>query len=239
VAEGAEVHAVRGEDAEAYAAHVASLVAARPQITLDDGADLLTVAHAAGMADSLLAGTEETTTGLLRIRALAAEGRLACPVVAVNEAWTERLFNDRYGTGQSALDGILRATNLLLAGRTMVVLGYGVTGQGVAQRAPRRRRARRGLRGGPAAGPRGVHGGLRGPARAARRRGRGGLRHRHGLARVLGAEHVARMRDGAVLANAGTSTWRSTCPRCARRPRAACGRCCRSWTSTCWPTGGA
>ena len=83
----------------------------------------------------LVGGTEETTTGLLRLRALAAEGRLACPVIAVNEARTERLFNDHYGTGQSTLDGILRATNLLLAGRTIVVLGYGFTGKGVALRA--------------------------------------------------------------------------------------------------------
>jgi adenosylhomocysteinase len=203
VREGAEVHAVRGEDADAYARHVATLVAARPQITLDDGADLLTVAHAADMADTLLAGTEETTTGLLRIRGLAAEGRLACPVVAVNEAWTERLFNDRYGTGQSALDGILRATNLLLAGRTVVVLGYGVTGQGIAQRA----------RG---AGARVVICEVD-PVRALEACMEGfevlpALRAAEvgevfvtvtGSARVLGAEHVARMRDGAVLANAG------------------------------------
>ncbi len=203
VREGAEVHAVRGEDADAYARHVATLVAARPQITLDDGADLLTVAHAADMAGTLLAGTEETTTGLLRIRGLAAEGRLACPVVAVNEAWTERLFNDRYGTGQSALDGILRATNLLLAGRTVVVLGYGVTGQGIAQRA----------RG---AGARVVICEVD-PVRALEACMEGfevlpALRAAEvgevfvtvtGSARVLGAEHVARMRDGAVLANAG------------------------------------
>jgi adenosylhomocysteinase len=203
VEEGAEVHAIRGEDADAYARHVATLVAARPQITLDDGADLLTVAHAADMADTLLAGTEETTTGLLRIRGLAAEGRLACPVVAVNEAWTERLFNDRYGTGQSALDGILRATNLLLAGRTVVVLGYGVTGQGIAQRA----------RG---AGARVVICEVD-PVRALEACMEGfevlpALRAAEvgevfvtvtGSARVLGAEHVARMRDGAVLANAG------------------------------------
>jgi adenosylhomocysteinase len=203
VQEGAEVHAVRGEDADAYARHVATLVAARPQITLDDGADLLTVAHAADMADTLLAGTEETTTGLLRIRGLAAEGRLACPVVAVNEAWTERLFNDRYGTGQSALDGILRATNLLLAGRTVVVLGYGVTGQGIAQRA----------RG---AGARVVICEVD-PVRALEACMEGfevlpALRAAEvgevfvtvtGSSGVLGADHIARMRDGAVLANAG------------------------------------
>jgi adenosylhomocysteinase len=134
---GIEVHAVRGEDATAYAANVFALVDGRPQVTLDDGADLLSVLHDSrpDQLGELLGGTEETTTGLLRLRALEAEGRLACPVLAVNEARTERLFNDHYGTGQSTLDGILRATNLLLAGRTFVVLGYGWTGKGVALRA--------------------------------------------------------------------------------------------------------
>jgi adenosylhomocysteinase len=134
---GAEVHAVRGEDVDAYAANVAALVAGEPQVTIDDGADLITVLHAAGgeRAERLLGAMEETTTGLVRIRGLEAEGRLACPVYAVNEARSERAFNDRYGTGQSTLDGILRATNLLLAGRTFVVLGYGWTGRGVAIRA--------------------------------------------------------------------------------------------------------
>jgi adenosylhomocysteinase len=136
VAEGAEVHARNGEDAEAYAGGVAALVAGGPRITLDDGADLITMAHTRpALVERMLGGTEETTTGLVRLRALEAEGRLGCPVIAVNEARTERTFNDRYGTGQSTLDGILRATNLLLAGRTMVVLGYGWTGKGVALRA--------------------------------------------------------------------------------------------------------
>ena len=136
-AEGAEVHAVRGDDAEAWAARVAAVVARGPQITLDDGADLLTALHLArpDLLDGLVGGTEETTTGLVRLRALQAEGRLACPVIAVNEAVTERVFNDRFGTGQSALDGILRTTNLLLAGRTLVVLGYGWAGKGIALRA--------------------------------------------------------------------------------------------------------
>ncbi len=114
-----------------------AVVDGAPHVTLDDGADLLTVLHAARpeLLDGLVGGTEETTTGLVRLRALEAEGRLACPVIAVNEARTERLFNDHYGTGQSTLDGILRATNLLLAGKTLVVLGYGWTGKGVALRA--------------------------------------------------------------------------------------------------------
>jgi adenosylhomocysteinase len=130
---GVPVQASRGEDIESYARHVHSLADWEPDITLDDGADLLVLIHERGQA--LGGGAEETTTGLLRIRRLEAEGRLACPVVAVNESRTERTFNDRYGTGQSTLDGILRATNLLLAGKTLVVLGYGFTGKGVALRA--------------------------------------------------------------------------------------------------------
>ncbi|HEX8101039.1 MAG TPA: adenosylhomocysteinase, partial [Solirubrobacteraceae bacterium] len=134
---GADVRAVRGEDAEAYAANVAALVDGRPQVTLDDGADLLTVLHQARpeLLEEVLGGTEETTTGLIRLRALEAAGRLACPVIAVNEAASERLFNDHYGTGQSTLDGILRATNILLAGQRVVVVGYGACGRGVAIRA--------------------------------------------------------------------------------------------------------
>jgi adenosylhomocysteinase len=136
-AAGTEVHAVRGDDAEAWAARVAAVVARGPRITLDDGADLLTAMHLArpDLLERLLGGTEETTTGLVRLRALQAEGKLACPVIAVNEALTERTINDRFGTGQSALDGILRTTNLLLAGRTLVVLGYGWAGKGIALRA--------------------------------------------------------------------------------------------------------
>jgi len=130
-----EVHAVRGEDLDAYAENVGALVKAEPQITIDDGADLLTVMHAGDSAGGLIGGTEETTTGLLRLRRLEAEGGLRCPVLAVNESRTERTFNDRYGTGQSALDGILRATNLLLAGHTLVLFGYGSAGKGIAQRA--------------------------------------------------------------------------------------------------------
>ncbi len=134
---GVGVHAVRGEDADSYAAHVVALAARAPHVTLDDGADLLSVLHAGDPAwrASLLGGTEETTTGLVRLRALEHDGPLRCPVLAVNESLAERTFNDRYGTGQSTLDGILRATNMLLAGRTVVVVGYGWTGKGVALRA--------------------------------------------------------------------------------------------------------
>ena len=134
---GVGVHAIRGEDADRYAAHVAALAARAPHVTLDDGADLLSVLHAGDESEraALVGGTEETTTGLVRLRGLQDAGLLRCPVLAVNESLAERTFNDRYGTGQSTLDGILRATNLLLAGRTVVVLGYGWTGKGVALRA--------------------------------------------------------------------------------------------------------
>lgn len=202
-APGVSVHARRGEDVEAAAGNVAAVVAQAPQVTLDDGADLIAFLHAAGRAGGLLGGTEETTTGLLRVRALEAQGRLECPVVAVNEARTERLFNDHYGTGQSTLDGILRATNLLLAGKTLVVLGYGLTGRGIADRA----------RG---AGAQVVVCEVD-PVRAleARMAGFGVMPALEAAARgdvfvtvtgsrdVLRAEHFERMKDGAVLANAG------------------------------------
>lgn len=202
---GTEVHAVRGEDAAAYAANVSALVDGRPQVTLDDGADLLSVLHDSRpeQLPELLGGTEETTTGLLRLRALEAEGRLACPVLAVNEARTERLFNDHYGTGQSTLDGILRATNLLLAGRTFVVLGYGWTGKGVALRA----------RGAGAqvvvceVDPmRALEARMEGfevmPALEAAQRGDVFVTVT-GSRDVLTGAHFERMKDGAVLANAG------------------------------------
>jgi adenosylhomocysteinase len=203
--DGLEVHAVHGEDLDLYAAHVGALVAGEPQITLDDGADLISVLHDARpeIVAAMLGATEETTTGLVRLRAMEAEGRLACPVLAVNEARTERAFNDRYGTGQSALDGIIRATNLLLAGSTVVVLGYGWTGTGVALRA-------HGL------GARvivcevdpirALEARMAGfevlPALQAAERGDVFITVTGGSG-ALTAAHFERMKDGAVLANAG------------------------------------
>jgi adenosylhomocysteinase len=133
VDQGVPVQATRGEDAEMYAKHVGALAEWGPDITLDDGADLLMLLHR--WERPVKGGAEETRTGLLRLRRLERDGKLTCPVIAVNESRTELTFNDRYGTGQSALDGILRATNLLLAGHTLVLLGYGATGKGIAQRA--------------------------------------------------------------------------------------------------------
>jgi adenosylhomocysteinase len=127
---GIEVRALRGEDVDTYVRHVRAVLEGRPQVTVDDGADLLVTAHAlAGDAlGDLIGGTEETTTGLVRMRRLEAEGTLRCAVLAVNEARTERALNDRHGTGQSALDGIVRASHVLLAGHTLVVVGYGWAG---------------------------------------------------------------------------------------------------------------
>jgi adenosylhomocysteinase len=205
VGDGVAVHAIRGESEDAYGAHVIAAAARGPQITLDDGADLLGVLHAGDESwrERLIGGTEETTTGILRLRALQDEGRLRCPVLAVNEALTERTFNDRYGTGQSTLDGILRATNLLLAGRTVVVVGYGWTGKGVALRAhgagasvivcevdPMRALEAR------------MDGCEVMPALDAAARGDVFITVTGGRA-VLAGAHFERMKDGAMLANAG------------------------------------
>jgi adenosylhomocysteinase len=202
---GATVLAERGESAKRYAEHVRKLVKGAPGVTIDDGADLIGAIHESDPehAAVMLGGTEETTAGLLRVRALAEQGTLACPVLAVNESRTERAFNDRFGTGQSTIDGILRATNLLLAGRTVVVLGYGWTGRGVALRArgagasvivcevdPLRALEAR-MEGYEVMG-----------ALAAAERGDVFVTVTGGRD-VLRGEHFERMKDGAVLANAG------------------------------------
>ena len=134
---GVAVHAIRGEDDETYYRHINAVADLRPHIAMDDGADVIGVIHATrrDLLDSVIAGTEETTTGVLRLRAMEADGVLGFPVIAVNEAQTKHLFDNRYGTGQSTVDGIIRATNVLLAGRTFVVAGYGWCGRGLAERA--------------------------------------------------------------------------------------------------------
>lgn len=131
------VFAIKGEDRETYYQHIASAIAHRPQITMDDGADTISVLHAdrKDLLPDVIAGTEETTTGVIRLRSMERDGVLAYPIIAVNDADTKHLFDNRYGTGQSTIDGILRATNLLLAGRRVVVCGYGWCGKGVAMRA--------------------------------------------------------------------------------------------------------
>ncbi len=202
---GVEVRAQHGEDLDTYASHVRALLDGRPQVTIDDGADLMITAHAGGgqALERLIGGTEETTTGLVRLRRLESEGNLRRPVYAVNEARTERALNDRHGTGQSALDGIIRASHVLLAGHTFVVIGYGWAGQGIAERA----------RGAGAAvivcevDPlRALEARMAGyevmPALEAAGRGDVFVTVT-GSRRVLRREHFERMKDGALLANAG------------------------------------
>ncbi len=131
------VFAIKGEDKKTYYQHLLSCAQIKPHITMDDGADLVSLLHSEreDLAENIIGGTEETTTGVIRLKALEKEGRLKYPVVAVNDADTKHLFDNRYGTGQSTIDGILRATNRLLAGSTVVVCGYGWCGKGVAKRA--------------------------------------------------------------------------------------------------------
>ena len=129
--------AIKGENNETYYSHLAATLEHKPQITMDDGADLVTVLHTKRTAElaNVIGGTEETTTGVIRLRAMAKEGVLRYPIVAVNDADTKHLFDNRYGTGQSTIDGIIRATNFLLAGSKFVVAGYGWCGRGLASRA--------------------------------------------------------------------------------------------------------
>ncbi len=136
-AEGVSVFAHQGEDDDTYYRHLMRVADHRPQLAIDDGADLIGVLHAARreLLDGVIAGMEETTTGVIRLRAMEADAVLGFPVIAVNEAQTKHLFDNRYGTGQSVVDGIVRATNVLLAGRTFVVAGYGWCGRGLAERA--------------------------------------------------------------------------------------------------------
>jgi adenosylhomocysteinase len=134
---GVPTFAIKGEDNDTYYAHINATLDIRPEITMDDGADLVSVLHTkrADQVGAVIGGTEETTTGVIRLRSMAANGALRYPIVAVNDAKTKHLFDNRYGTGQSTIDGILRATNVLLAGASFVVIGYGWCGRGLATRA--------------------------------------------------------------------------------------------------------
>jgi adenosylhomocysteinase len=134
---GIPVYAIKGENNEVYYSHLAAVLDHKPQLTMDDGADLVSMLHTKrqDLLAGVLGGTEETTTGVIRLRAMAKEDVLKYPVIAVNDAQTKHLFDNRYGTGQSTMDGILRATNVLLAGMPVAVVGYGWCGRGVAMRA--------------------------------------------------------------------------------------------------------
>ncbi|MGH2730589.1 MAG: adenosylhomocysteinase, partial [Actinomycetota bacterium] len=199
------VYAIRGVDEAGYYGHIKAVLDRRPMITMDDGGDLVTTLHQqrTDQLAEIIGGTEETTTGVIRLRAMEGRGVLAYPIVSVNNAKTKHLFDNRYGTGQSAIDGILRATNVLIAGKTFVVCGYGMCGRGVASRA-------RGLGAevvvtevDPTSALEAAMEGYRVlPGREAARQGDvfvtvTGNKH------VLGAEHFELMKDGAILANAG------------------------------------
>lgn len=134
---GVPTFAIKGEATDLYYQHINAALDHRPRITMDDGADLVSELHKSRQAllDNMIGGTEETTTGVVRLRAMASDGALKFPIVAVNDAMTKHLFDNRYGTGQSTLDGIIRATNILLAGKTFTVVGYGWCGRGIALRA--------------------------------------------------------------------------------------------------------
>jgi adenosylhomocysteinase len=205
VKEGIAVFARKGEDRDTYFRHINAVLETKPQITMDDGADVVTLLHTERkeLLTHVKGGTEETTTGVIRLRAMAEEGVLAYPIVAVNEAHTKHMFDNQYGTGQSAVDGILRATNILLAGKTVVVAGYGWVGRGVASRF-------RGmgsiviivevdpLRGLEAA----MDGYQVMPIAEAAKRGDLFITCTGGV-NVISAKHFPTMKDGAILANAG------------------------------------
>jgi len=203
--EGISVFARKGEDRDTYFQHINAVLETKPQITMDDGADVVTLLHTdrKDLLQHVKGGTEETTTGVIRLRAMAAEGVLAYPIVAVNEAQTKHMFDNQYGTGQSAVDGILRATNILLAGKTVVVCGYGWVGRGIAER----------FRGMGSLvvvtevdALRGLEAAMDGyrvmPVAEAARIGDLFITAT-GNVNVIGRQHFAQMKDGAILANAG------------------------------------
>jgi len=199
------VFAIKGEDNDTYYQHIEAAVDHKPQITMDDGADVIGVLHAhrREQLGDVIGGTEETTTGVIRLKALERDGALGFPIVAVNEANTKHLFDNRYGTGQSTVDGIIRATNKLLAGSKFVVAGYGWCGRGVAQRAA-------GLGGhvlvtevDPVKAIEAVMDGFQVMPMAEAARTGDIFITLTGNKHVLRGEHFAAMKDGAVIANSG------------------------------------
>ena len=203
--EGIATYAIKGEDTDTYFRHIDAVLDARPQMTMDDGCDLVSRLHRERpeqVAD-VLAGTEETTTGVIRLRAMEKDAALKFPIVAVNDADTKHMFDNRYGTGQSTLDGIIRATNVLLAGKVMVVAGYGYCGKGLSERA-------RGMGANvvvcevdPLRGLEAVMDGFRVMPMAEAARIGDIFVTVTGDRDVLRAEHFEVMKDGAILANSG------------------------------------
>ncbi len=203
VTEGVEVMAIRGEDSGRYHRHIQEVLGRRPHLLVDDGGDLISVLHRSHPDLSPLGATEETTTGVNRLRSMAQEGALRLPVVAVNDSATKHLFDNYYGTGQSTMDGIIRATNLLMAGSVVVVVGYGQCGQGVAIRADGLGARVIVVEVDPVRALRALMDGFELlTAKEAASQGDifitvTGNRH------VLAGEHLALMKDGVILANAG------------------------------------
>ena len=199
------VFARKGEDRRTYYKHIQSVLEIRPQITMDDGADTISVLHSerTDLVSGIIAGTEETTTGVVRLRRMEEKGVLRYPIIAVNDADTKHLFDNRYGTGQSTLDGILRATNILLAGRQMVVSGYGWCGRGVATRAHGMGAHVIVTEVDPVRALEAIMDGFR----VMTMREAAGLGEvfvtATGNTSVIRREHLERMRDGAILCNAG------------------------------------
>ena len=202
---GISVYAMRGEDRDTYYSHINAALDHRPQLTLDDGADLVGELHAhrSDLVKDVRGGTEETTTGVIRLRAMAAEGALRYPILAVNEAATKHLFDNRYGTGQSAIDGILRATNVLLAGKTVVIGGYGWVGRGIASRADGMGANVVVVEVDPVRALEAAMDGFRVMTSLDAAEAGDLFVTATGSLHVFGGEHFGRMRDGAILANAG------------------------------------
>jgi adenosylhomocysteinase len=202
---GIPVYAQKGENHEQYYRHIQAVLDTRPNVTMDDGADLISELH--GKRRDLIAhvagGTEETTTGVIRLRAMEREGVLAFPIIAVNDADTKHLFDNRYGTGQSTIDGILRATNILLAGRTVVVAGYGMCGRGLAARAHGMGARVLVTEVEPIRALEAVMEGFQVLPMADAVGQADVLVTVTGNTSVVRTEHFARMKDGAILANAG------------------------------------
>ncbi len=202
---GIDIFAIKGEDTETFFKHINAVLDIRPHITMDDGADMVSVLHKErpDQITEIIGGTEETTTGVIRLRAMAEDGALRYPIVSVNDADTKHLFDNRFGTGQSTIDAIMRATNHLLAGRTVVVCGYGMCGRGVSSRA-------RGMGAhvivtevDPTAALEAVMEGYRVmPLRDAARMGDVFITVT-GDTGVIRGEHMELMKDGAMLANSG------------------------------------
>ncbi|BCX81185.1 adenosylhomocysteinase [Methylomarinovum caldicuralii] len=205
VEKGIAVFARRGEDEDTYYGHIRSVLDTHPRITLDDGADLVTTLHRERPEQlaEIAGGTEETTTGVIRLRAMDRDGVLKYPIVAVNDALTKHLFDNRYGTGQSALDGVIRATNILLAGRNFVVCGYGWCGRGIAMRARGHGAHVIVTEVDPLRALEAAMDGYRVMPLAEAARIADFIVTATGDKHVVDAEHLAVMKDGCILANAG------------------------------------